>query len=180
MAGRAIRATAIAFGDEGSTETAAFDALVGSIEQEQIERYDALVLAAIAALRAGADAVFGAVGGPGEQAADAGTAFSAGTANASWRWVVLDERTGPRQSGDTRRRYIEPVIQRRLLRSRFRDGAYRFLLRHRGGHGKKLTRCQHYSQDQAACDLRKPSSPILVVASHPVTCSLIIQPCPHL
>src|SRR5690348_603647 len=88
----AILVTAIAFVAEGRLFAAAFDAL-GVIE-ERIDRHDALVLAAVAALRAGTHMVLGAIGSPGEDLVQIMAAPSSRTAIAVGGRAVLQKRIG--------------------------------------------------------------------------------------
>src|SRR5579884_2085225 len=136
-AGLAILVAAIAFVAEGRMVAAAFDAL--GIVEERIQRHDALVLAAIAALRAGAHMVFGAVGGPGENLLTIVAAPSSRTAIAVGRRPVLQKRIGLGQGAAAGRADVEPVIGRWLLRGRLGRGFHRFLppLLRRGGHGEQ-------------------------------------------
>lgn len=123
-AGGAIVAVAIAFVGEGRMEAAAFDAL--GVLEEQMERHDTPVLAAIAPRRTGADALLGAVGGPGDQTVEEGAAFFPRTANPGRTRPILQGRIGFGYGGEGGCGDIEPVIGRRLLGSWLRSGAHRF------------------------------------------------------
>jgi hypothetical protein len=115
-AGRATVATAKAFVDESWMKSVALDAL--RIQKEQIRRFHALVLTAVATTVTTAEPLLGAIGGPDKQFVQEASLRMAGGSAAAGATAIPSERGRPgSRSGRAVGRFGKPIVGTRSSHS---------------------------------------------------------------